>query len=86
MFDRFIKNRISKAVETAKVEVMDANTQKDLAESVSDNMIPVIIESTTTAIKREIKKTILPWAIGIAAFSILTYAISHKTIYLKIIR
>ena len=61
MFEKFVKKGVEKAVETAKVEVMDVNTQKDLAESVTDNMIPVIVQGTAEAIKNEVKKTMLPW-------------------------
>ena len=84
MFEKFVKKGVEKAVETAKVEVMDVNTQKDLAESVTDNMIPVIVQGTTEAIKNEVKKTMLPWIVGIAAFTIFTYAMSHKVVVIKI--
>jgi hypothetical protein len=86
MFEKFVKKGVEKAVETAKVEVMDVNTQKNLAESVTDNMIPVIVQGTTEAIKKEVKKTIIPWAIGIIAFGIFTYAVSHKTIVIRVLR
>ena len=86
MFEKFVKKGVEKAVETAKVEVMDVNSQKDLAESVTDNMIPVIVQGTAEAIKNEVKKTMLPWIVGIAAFTIFTYAISHKTIVIKVLR
>ena len=84
MFERFIKKGVTKAVETAKVEVMDADIQKDLAESVTDNMVPVLVQGTTEAIKNEVKKTIIPWAIGAIAFGIFTYAMSHKVVIIKI--
>ena len=86
MFEKFVKKGVEKAVETAKVEVMDVNSQKNLAESVTANMIPVIVQGTTEAIKNEVKKTMLPWIIGIAAFTIFTYAMSHKTIVIKVLR
>ena len=84
MFEKLIKKGVTKAVETAKVEVMDADIQKDLAESVTGNMVPVIVQGTTEAIKNEVKKTIIPWAIGIIAFGIFTYAMSHKVVIIKI--
>ena len=86
MFEKFVKKGVEKAVETAKVEVLDVNTQKDLAESVSDNMVPIIVKGTTEALKNEVKNTMFPWLVGIAAFTIFTYAISHKTIVIKVLR
>ena len=38
------------------------------------------------AIKNEVKKTMLPWIVGIAAFTIFTYAMSHKTIVIRVLR